>query len=128
MDLQDNLDFVSPQGTNSLNLDPRDCSPHAVDGQISGLRSSQTNPSSREREIVKKGIEKLENQILQLINEFIFQDQVNIALMKKCITVDVPAVNSAIGNVQKALQNSVGWTLSTVIGSEKLWIKLKLGA
>ena len=59
MDLQDKLDSVSPQGTNSLNLDPRDCSPHAVDGQISGLRSPQVNSSSQEREIVKKGIEML---------------------------------------------------------------------
>ena len=59
MDLQDKLDSVSPQVTNSLNLDPRDCSPQAVDGQISGLRSPQVNSSSQEREIVKKGIEML---------------------------------------------------------------------
>ena len=32
----------------------------------------------------------------------------NIAFLKKCQTVDVPAVNSAIGNVQKALQKYVG--------------------
>ena len=33
----------------------------------------------------------------------------DIALLKKCKTVDVPAVNSAIGNVQKALQKYVGF-------------------
>ena len=30
-------------------------------------------------------------------------------LLKKCKTVDVPAMNSAIGNVQKALQKYVGF-------------------
>ena len=104
MDLQDKMNSVSPQGANSFNTDPRGCSPHTVDGQISGLRSPQANPSSLEREIIKKGIERLEKQILQLINVFISRDQVNIALLKKCKTVDVPAVNSAIGNIQKALQ------------------------
>ena len=33
----------------------------------------------------------------------------NIALLKKCKTVDVPVVNSAIGNVQKALQKYLGF-------------------
>ena len=33
----------------------------------------------------------------------------NIALLKKYKTVDVPVVNSAIGNVQKALQKYVGF-------------------
>ena len=31
----------------------------------------------------------------------------DIALLKKCKTVDVPAINSAIGNVQKALQKYI---------------------
>ena len=60
VDLQDKLDFVSYQGTNSLNITSRDFPPQTVNGQISGLRSSQGNPSSQEREIVKKGIERLE--------------------------------------------------------------------
>ena len=33
----------------------------------------------------------------------------DIALLKKCKTVDVPAVNSAIGNIQRALQKYVGF-------------------
>ena len=49
-------------------------------------------------------------QILQLIHVFISQDQVNITLLKKCKTVDVPAVNSAIGNVQKAQQKYLGFS------------------
>ena len=34
----------------------------------------------------------------------------NIALLKKCKTVDVPAVNLVIGNMQKALQKYVGFS------------------
>ena len=34
----------------------------------------------------------------------------NIALLKKCKTVDVPAVNSVIGNIQKVLQKYVGFS------------------
>ena len=49
----------------------------------------------------------MEKQILQYIDVFIFFDQVNITLVKKCKKVDVPAVNSAIGNIQKALQKYV---------------------
>ena len=56
---------------NSSNLSLSGFSPQAVNEQVSGLRSSQTNPSSRESEIMKKGIERLEKQILQLINVFI---------------------------------------------------------
>ena len=41
----------------------------------------------------------------------IAETQVDIALLKKCKTVDVPAVNSVIGNMQKALQKYVCWLL-----------------
>ena len=54
VDLQDKLDSVSPQGTNSLNLDPRDCSPHIADGQISGLRSPQVNGSFERGRLLRK--------------------------------------------------------------------------
>ena len=67
-----------------------------MDGQSSGLRSPRENSSSRERKIVKKGIERLVKQILQLIGVFISRDLVSIAFMKKCKTVDVPAVNTAM--------------------------------
>ena len=52
----------------------------------------------------------MEKHILQLINVFISRDQVNIALLRKCKTVYVPALHSAIGNVQKALQKYVGFS------------------
>ena len=108
-DLQDKLDVMPPQNTSSRILDPRDCSP-LVEGELNSCRSSPTASStSRERKIVRKGIERLEKQILQLVGVSISQDQVNIALLKKCKTVDVLAVNSAIENVQKALQKYVGF-------------------
>ena len=44
-------------------------------------------------------MERLEQQILKFLNVFIPHDYINIALVKKCKTVDVPAVNSAIGNI-----------------------------
>ena len=59
---------------------------------------------------MKKGIERLEKQILQYINVYISRDQINIALIKKCKTTDIPAVNSAIGYIQKALQKYVGFS------------------
>ena len=69
------------------------------------LKSNQAPEKERS---LKKGIERLEKQILQLINLFISLDQVNIALFKKCKTVDVPAVNSLI--IQKALQKYEGFS------------------
>ena len=49
----------------------------------------------------------MEKQISQLVSVFISQKQVDIALLKKCKTVDVPVVNTATGNVQRALQKYV---------------------
>ena len=59
---------------------------------------------------MRKGIEKLEKQILQYINVHIPKDQINIALVKKCKTSDVSAVNLSKGNIQKALQRYVGFS------------------
>ena len=81
-----------------------------ADGVInSDLGSPKSNLTLRERNIVRKGIKRLERQILQLIGVLISCDQVDIELLKKCKTVDVPAINSAIGNVQKALEKYVGF-------------------
>ena len=71
------------------------------------MRFSQRDVRSREQEIVRKRIEK---QILQYINVQLPKDQINIALVKKCKTTDIPAVNSGIGNIQKALQKYVAFS------------------
>ena len=65
--------------------------------------------TSREREIIRKGIERLEKQIEQLIKVDISSDLLDISLIKKCKTVDVPAIHSAIGHIQKSLQKYVNF-------------------
>ena len=79
------------------------------DGNAQSGSSTESESINLERDIVRKGIERLEKQIFQLIGPTISKDQVDIALLKRCKTVDVPAVNSAIGNIQKALQKYVGF-------------------
>ena len=51
----------------------------------------------------------MQKQIYQLISVQISQENVVIALLKKCKTVDVTAVNAAIGNIQQALQKYVSF-------------------
>ena len=46
VDLQEKFGSASLQGMSSSNLSPGDLSLQAVDGEVSGLRSAQTNPSS----------------------------------------------------------------------------------
>ena len=64
---------------------------------------------AREREIVRKGIDRLEMQIKQYTSVHVSREQVDIVLIKKCKTTDIPALNSAMGNIQKALQRYVGF-------------------
>ena len=59
---------------------------------------------SRDQDIVRKGIERLEKQISQYTRIQISRGQIDIALLKKCKTTDIPAVNLAIENIQRALQ------------------------
>ena len=68
-----------------------------------------TNAKAREQEVVRKGIDRLEKQVLQYIGVFISKDLVDIALVKKCKTTDNPDLNLAMGNIQKALQRYVGF-------------------
>ena len=56
---------------------------------------------------MKKGIERTEKQLKQLILNDIQTEPVDISLIKKYKTVDVPFVHSAIGNIQKSLQRYV---------------------
>ena len=74
---------------------------------------------AREREIVRKGIDRLELQIKQYTSVYVSKDQVDIALIKKCKTTGIQASNSAMENIQKTLQRYVRlmeWTLTTVTG------------
>ena len=74
----------------------------------------------KEKEVVKKGNERMEKQISQLNSVFISQEQVDIALLKKCKTVNVPAVNSAIEMSRELYRRMWGlkeWNLSSVTKS-----------
>ena len=55
-----------------------------------------------ERDIVRKGIERLEKQQLQFTKNEIMEEPMDIPLVKKCKTVDVPSVQAAVGYIQKA--------------------------
>ena len=71
--------------------------------------SFSSDTTIREREIVKKGIARLEKQIEQLILVDVSSDNTDISLIKKCKTVDVPGIHSAIGHIQKSLQKYVNF-------------------
>ena len=58
---------------------------------------------------MRKGVDRVEMQITQYIKVYVSKDQVDIALIKKCKITDVPALNSAMGNIQKALERYVGF-------------------
>ena len=98
-------DRVDNQSLNSFEI--RDQMVYSLGGASQG--SPRSNATCREREVVRKGIERMQKQISQLISVYISQEQVDIALVKKCKTVDVPAVNAVIGNIQRAQQKYVGF-------------------
>ena len=53
------------------------------DGNLQDSNTIASEATNRERDIGRKGIERLEKQISQLIGSTITNDQVNIALLKK---------------------------------------------
>ena len=70
-DLQERFNAtLQPSGSSSLLLS---CDPslQTSDREMNEMRSSQRDVCSREQEIVRKGIERLEKQILQYINVYI---------------------------------------------------------
>ena len=60
-------------------------------GSVLGDRLNLT----RERDVVRKGIERSEKLLLQLISTRIPTDNVDISLIRKCNTIDLPALQSA---------------------------------
>lgn len=66
-------------------------------------RSSESHV--RERDIVRKSIECVRKQLKQIVSVDLRMNPVDISLIKK--TVDVPAVHSAMGSIQKSLQKYV---------------------
>ena len=82
-----------------------------VDSSLSTALTSRSNTSGpvsgelfnliRERDVVRKGIERSEKLILQLIS--IPSDYVDLALIRKCNTIDFPALQSASKTCEKSL-------------------------
>ena len=66
-----------------------------------------TESHIREREIVKKSIEHAKKQLKQILSVDLRMNPVDISFIKKYKTVDVPAVHSAMGSIQKSLQKHV---------------------
>ena len=59
--------------------------------------------ANRERDVIRKGMEQSEKLILQLISTRIPSDYVDIALIRKCNTIDLPALQSAAKTCEKSL-------------------------
>ena len=57
----------------------------------------------KERDVVRKGLERSEHLISQLISTEIPTNYPDVALIRKCNTVDMPALQSATRNCEKAL-------------------------
>ena len=57
---------------------------------------------SREREVIRKGIEHSEKLILQLISTRIPTDYVDISLIRKCNNIDLPALQFATKICEKS--------------------------
>ena len=84
-----------------------------VDSSLGTALTSQPNTSGpvsgdrfnliREHDVVRKGIERSEKLILQLISTRIPSDYVDIALIRKCNTINLPALQSASKTCEKSL-------------------------
>ena len=109
-DLQERFNATLQCTVGSSLLPSSDPSLQTSDRQMNEMRSSQKGCVFQGVRDCEKGIERLEKQILQYPNIYISKDQINIALVKKCKTTDIPALNSAIANIQKALQKYVGFS------------------
>ena len=111
-----------------------------VDSSLGTALTSQSNTSgfvsgervnlSRERDVVRKGIKPSENLILQLISMRIPSDYIDIALNRKCNTIDLPVLQSASKTCEKSLlkylsfpgvDNSYCDRISSLLDSAESW-------
>ena len=74
MDLQERFNTTLQHTVGSLIPTSSDPSLQTSDRQMNEMRSSQGYTCSKEREIARKGIERLEKQILQYIDNYISHD------------------------------------------------------
>lgn len=76
--------------------------PHlGSNSSIKNLEKNKNEPM--ECEIVSKGIERFEKQLMQVIRIKIIEEPLDFPLVKKCNTIDIPAVHTTVANLPKAL-------------------------
>ena len=92
---------LSDQGVNGSMLSAV-AEPHIQD---QGSQSFESH--AREQDVVKKSIERARKQLRQIVSVDLRMSPVDISLIKKYKTVDVPAVHSAVGSLQKSSQKYV---------------------
>ena len=106
LDLQEKLDEIPLRSISSSPLgsseDLRAQYHEYQDGCVSASESI-----NRERNSVRKGIERMERQISQLIGAIISKDHVDIALLKKCKTVDVPGETLLLEIFRRLYRNNM---------------------
>ena len=74
-----------------------------IQSKTSGFVPVENVNLVREHDVVRKGIERSEKLILQLISTQIPSDYVDIALIRKCNTIDIPVLQSASKTCEKSL-------------------------
>ena len=88
-----------------LELQERMSSPIKISTLDHAKTRKESNPGgnkAQERDIVKKGMERLEKEIAQYTQIQVSTEQADISLLKRCKLTDIPAVNLAIKNIQRA--------------------------
>ena len=65
-------------------------------------------------------MERLEKEIAQYTQIQVSKEQADISLLKRCKMTDIPAVNLAIKNIQRALQTYVGFNAIDLLYCDKV--------
>ena len=121
IDLQERFDATLQHTVGSSIPPSSDPSLQTSGRQMNEMRSSQRYTCSKEQEIVRKGIERLEKQILQYIDVYISRDQVNIALCRNVKLLMFQLSILLLVTYRKLYRNmwcSMEWILSIVTGLE----------
>ena len=86
---------------------------------------------ARERDIIRKGIEQSEKLITQLISTEIPSDYTDIALIRKCNSIDLPALQSDSKTCEKSLLKYLFFTdidnsyfdwISDLLDKAEFWV------
>ena len=73
-----------------------------MEPMVSERNAKHNESCSREKDVVKKSIERAKKQLEQIVSVELRMETLDISLIKKYKTVDVPAVHSTVGNPCKS--------------------------